>query len=218
MNLLLLAVLSLATPTDPSAQTARAVESWTCTVNEQLDQNVSGMLQMLVYPDGTARELSYYVNWASRPGYMAEQQMNWIWIPIDATRLWKPDAINFSVKTKRADKQSSITFVSPRLGRTSWSARPIVRSLRPTFSLDWVTIEDAHLIAQLWDDWPFEAELSDRRGHVLGRQSILLPGAAATQAMFTRLRARLSENAEAPASQCTANLEPDEWDRMQEVI
>lgn len=220
MNVLLAAGLIAAQAPEPAPtpEPARAIESWTCKVKEQLDHHVSGMLQMLVYPDGSRRQLSYYVNWADQPGYIAEQRMSWIWIPLDATRLWKPDDIGFSVDSERTDEQGSVVFTSPGSGRMDQSARGMVKSLRPTFPATWVSVDDAYLIAQLWAGWPWEARLSDRKGAVLGSQAILLPGAEPSQAMFTRLRAELDRVAQDPAGKCNANLEPSEWDRIQEVI
>ena len=81
----------------PPVEEHGPLESWTCTVNERLDRNVGGMLQMLVDPDGTRRELSFYLSWSEKPGYMAMQQMRWVWIPLDATRLWKPDDFTISI-------------------------------------------------------------------------------------------------------------------------
>lgn len=217
---ILAAALALAAPEPaaPEPREERAVESWTCTVTEQLDHHVSGMLQMMVDPDGRRRDLSYYVHWADQPGYIAEQSMSWIWIPLDATRLWKPDEIGISVEGKRTDEQGWVVFRSPKYGRLSRPARGIAKSLRPTFDTTWVKIEEAYLVAQLWAGWPWTVEHSDRKGVGLGSQAVLLPGPEAAQAMFTRLRARLDSAAQDPAGKCRANLEPTQWEREQEVI
>lgn len=184
----------------------RPLESWTCTVSEQLDHNVSGMLQMMVDPDGTRRELSYYVNWADQPGYIAEQSMNWIWMPLDAISLWKPDEIALSLEGDRTDERGWVVFRSPRYGRLSRPARGLAKSLRPTFNTSWIKIEEAYLVAQLWAGWPWTVEHSDRKSAALGSQAVLLPGPEAAQAMFTRLRAKLDAAAADPAKGCRANL------------
>jgi hypothetical protein len=186
----------------------RPLESWTCTVSERVDGHVGAMLQMLVEPDGTRREMSFYIHWSNQPGYMALQRMRWIWIPLDAARLWKPDEIELSLKGERTDEEGSIIFLSPKYGRIHGSASDLAKSLRPNFELTWVKIGDPYLIAQLWSGWPWTAEHSDRKGVPLGSQAILLPGPEAAQAMFARLRARLDEAAAEPAAKCHANFGP----------
>ncbi|HEX8226065.1 MAG TPA: hypothetical protein VF605_19835 [Allosphingosinicella sp.] len=183
----------------------RPLESWTCTVSEQFGENVGGMLQMMVYPDAPRGEMSYYVHWSAKRGHMAEQRMSWIWIPLDAVRLWKPDEIEFSLNGERTDEAGSVIFQSPKLGRIYRGAERLAKRL-PTFETTWVKIEEAHLIAQLWSAWPWTAEHSDGKGVTLGSQAILLPGPDASQAMFARLRARLYEQAAEPAANCHANL------------
>ena len=202
----LLLLAAFAQAPSASAGEERPLESWTCTVKEQLDHNVSGMLQMMVDPDGTRRELSYYVHWADQPGYIAEQSMSWIWIPLDSAGLWKPDEIGLSVEGKRTDERGRVVIRSPRYGRLSRPARGLAKSLRPTFDTTWIKIEDAYLLAQLWAGWPWTAEHTDRKGAALGSQAVLLPGPEAAQAMFTRLRARLDAAAADPAKGCRANL------------
>jgi len=81
MVALALSLLLTAPPPAPPPEPPRAVMSWTCFAGEQIDQHVSGMVEMLVYPDGSRDSLSYYLNWAQQPRYMAEQQMSWVWIP-----------------------------------------------------------------------------------------------------------------------------------------
>ncbi len=90
---LLLALAALAADPAPAQDEEREILSWTCSVAEQLDRNVHGSLSMIVKPDGTRGEMSYYVHWSSQPGYIAEQSLSWIWIPLDAAQLWKPDEI-----------------------------------------------------------------------------------------------------------------------------
>lgn len=190
----------------------RPLESWTCTVSEQVDGHVAGMLQMLVDPDGTRREMSFYVHWSDQPGYMAEQQMRWIWIPLDAARLWKPDDIELSLQGVTTDEEGSVDFRSPKYGRIWRSARGIAGSLRPHFNTTRVKIEEAYLIAQLWSGWGWTAEHSDRKGAPLGSQAVLLPGPDAAQALFERLRSRLAEDSAQPAARCRANLGQTRWE------
>lgn len=210
MNPLLLVAAMLSQAPAQAPVDERPLESWTCTVGERLDDNVGGMLQMLVDLDGTRREMSYYVNWSSQPGHMAEQRMSWIWIPLDAQRLWKPDEIEFSMKGERTDEKGSVIFQSPKYGRIFRSADDLAKSLRPTFDMTWIKIGEAYLIAQLWDGWPWTAEHSDRNGVSLGSQAILLPGPEGVQAMFTRLEARLDQDAAQPAAKCQANYGPSQ--------
>ena len=214
------AALLLATLASAQAVPAeeRPLESWTCTVSEQLDHNVSGMLQMMVDPDGTRRELSYYVHWADQPGYIAEQSMSWIWIPLDAARLWKPDEIGLSVEGQRTDERGQVVIRSPKYGRLSRSARGLAKSLRPTFHTTWIKIEEAYLVAQLWAGWPWTAEHTDRNGAALGSQAVLLPGPEAAQAMFTRLRAKLDAAAADPAKGCRANLGKTQQELEEEQV
>jgi hypothetical protein len=63
-------------------------------------------------------------------------------------------------------------------------------------------------MAHLWAGWRWKVILSDRKGMPLGSQEILLPGPEQAQAMFARLRAELDRRAQAPAANCTPNLEP----------
>ena len=200
LAILLLAALQAA------PEEERPLESWTCTVGEQLDHNVSGMLQLIVLPDGARREMSFYLNWAQQPGYIALQQARWVWIPLDSERLWKPDDFSLSVEGKRTDAQGAIVFAAPDRTPISESARGKVDSLRPNFPYTHVKIEDGYLIARLWEGWPWTVTLSDRKGVKLGSQAILLPGPEAAQAAFTRLRARLYAAAADPGKNCRANL------------
>ena len=186
----------------------RPLESWTCTVGEQADEHVSAMLQMIVLPDGTRRELSYYVSWAEQPGYMAMQQMRWVWIPLDAARLWKPDDFSISVAGGRSDEEGGVRFASSSRESIHESARGKVRSLRPHFDITALNVGDAYLVARLWEGWPWTVTLTDRKGVTLGTQQILLPGPETAQAMFTRLRARLESAGADPAQSCRANLGP----------
>jgi hypothetical protein len=197
---------------------ARPIESWTCTAREQLDQHVSGMLQMLVYPDGGRRQLSFYINWSVQPGHMAEQQVSWVGIPPNAVQLWKPDEIAFSVEAKRTDKKGAVTFTSSAFGQISEPAEGKVRSLRPNFRSSWVSLDDSYLVSKLWDGWPWEARLTDRNGATLGTQAMLLPRPETAQAMFTRLKAELDRSATERATKCTPNFGPDEDQLMQQVI
>jgi hypothetical protein len=202
--LLLAAILAQA----PAPEEERPLESWTCTVSERLGDHVGGMLQMVVDPDGTRHPPSLHVHWSTKPGYMGLQSMSWIGIPLDATRLWKPDEIELSMKGERTDEAGSVIFQSPKHGRILRSADRLARSLRPHFELTWVKIEEAYLISQLWSGWPWTAEHSDSKGVTLGSQAILLPGPDESQAMFDRLRIRLAEHAADPAAKCQANLGP----------
>jgi hypothetical protein len=213
----LLALSPAPAPAPAPAEPERAIESWTCSVKEQLDQHVSGMLQMMVYPDGSRQGLSYYVSWADQPGYIAEQQMNWIWIPLDATKLWKPDEIGFSVDSRQADDKGVIYFEGPTLARISHPAGGMVEAL-PTFQTTWVKLIDRYLVARLWAGWPWRAEVLDRKGATLGSQAILLPGPEASQAMFTRLRSELEREAQARGPKCSPNLEPSQEELERAVI
>jgi hypothetical protein len=208
MVALALSLLIIAPPPAPPPEPERAVASWTCFANEQVDQHVSGMLEMIVTPDGRRASLSYYVNWSQQPHYIAEQQMRWVWIPLDATKLWKPDEIGLSVRTERDDDRGSVAFDSPEYGRLTPTGRGTFHSLRPTFHATWVSVGDAYLMAHLWAEWRWKVILSDRKGMPLGSQEILLPGPEQAQAMFARLRAELDRRAQAPAANCTPNLEP----------
>jgi hypothetical protein len=204
-------------PAAPAPEPARKVESWTCTVSEQLDVHVSGMAQMMVDPDRRRRELSFYVNWSEQPHYMALQQMRWISIPLDATRLWKPDDIALAIDGEKTDEQGSLYFRFEAHAPFSESAAGKVKSLG-NFKRKWVTLVDAYLRARLWANWPWSVEHDDRNGLSLGKQAILLPGPDVSQAMFERLRGRLDAAAREPAKNCTANLEPDEFDRMLQTV
>ena len=204
----LLAAMLAQAPAQAPQEEERPLESWTCTVSERLGENVGGMLQMVVEPDGTRRPADLHVHWSTKPGYMALQSMSWIGIPLDADRLWKPDDIELSMKGDRTDKAGSLIFQSRKHGRIHRPASRLAESLRPHFELTWVKIEEAYLIAQLWSAWPWTAEHSDSKGVTLGSQAILLPGPDASQEMFSRLRARLDEQAAEPAAKCHANLGP----------
>lgn len=207
MSAAILAALLVQAPAPPPEE-ERPLESWTCTVSERLGDHVGGMLQMLVDPDGTRRDLSFHVHWSAKPGHMGLQSMSWIGIPLDSDRLWKPDEIELSIKGERTDEAGSVIIQSPKHGRIHRSADRLARSLRPHFELTWVKIEEAYLIARLWSGWPWTAEHRDSKGATLGSQAILLPGPDASQAMFARLRIRLAEHAADPAGKCQANLGP----------
>ncbi|HEX8062729.1 MAG TPA: hypothetical protein VF535_05890 [Allosphingosinicella sp.] len=202
----------------PANEEEREILSWTCSVSEQLDRNVGGFLEMVVKPDGTRGEMSYYIHWASQPGYIAEQKMSWIWIPLDARKLWKPDGIELSVKAERTDEAGSLRFRSPRYGSIWRPARDFAKSLRPTFNWTWVKIDEAYLVAQLWASWPWSLDLSDSKGQPLGSQAVLMPGPDAAQAMFARLRSRLDAVSREAKSKCRANLGPTSWEMEQELI
>jgi hypothetical protein len=192
----------------PPAREQGPLESWTCTVNERLDRNVGGMLQMLVDPDGARRELSYYVSWSEKPGYMAMQQMRWVWIPLDATRLWKPDDFTISIAGGEGDAGDRVVFTAPSRAWIWGSPGSRIESLRPHFNFTAVHVEEGYLVAQLWAGWPWTAELRGRKGERLGSQAFLLPGPETAQAMFTRLRAVLNHAAADPAARCQANYGP----------
>jgi hypothetical protein len=212
--LLALAAAALAPAEPPPAAPAPPVEergpleSWTCTVGERLDQHVGGMLQMLVDPDGTRRALSFYVSWSEKPGYMALQQMRWVWIPLDATRLWKPDDFTIFIADGEADEDDRAVFTAPERASIWGSPGSRIVSLRPHFQRSKLHVEDGYLVAQLWAGWPWTAELRGREGERLGSQAFLLPGPETAQAMFTRLRAALDLAAADPAARCQANHGP----------
>lgn len=210
----LLAALVAQAPA-PAPEEERPLESWTCTVSEKLDDHVGGMLQMMVDPDGTRREMSYYVSWS---GHTAGQQMSWIWIPIGAARLWKPDEILLSLDGERTDEEGSVLFHSPKYGRLDRPARDFAKSLRPHSDTTRVTIGEAYLVAQLWSSWPWTAEHRDRKGVTLGAQAILLPGPDVAQAMFARLRARIVLDAANPAARCHANLGPTHQEMVDSLV
>lgn len=217
MSLLLTLAASALQPA-PAGEEEREILSWTCSVSEQLDRNVSGSLSMIVKPDGTRGEMSYYVHWASQPGYIAQQSMNWVWIPLDAAKLWKPDEIGVSVKDERTDEPRSVSFSSPKYGRIWRSAPGLAKSLRPEFDSTWVKIDEAYLIAHLWAGWPWSLDLSGSKGQPLGSQVVLLPGPDVAQAMFGRLRSRLQGLSLDAASKCHANLGPTRWEMEQSLI
>ncbi len=215
---LLLALAAIAADPAPAEEEEREILSWTCSVAEQTDGNVHGSLSMIVKPDGTREEMSYYVHWSTQPGYIGEQSMNWIWIPLDAAKLWKPDEIGLSVKDEGTEEPRSVRFNSPRHGKIWGSGPGLARSLRPTFNSTWVKIDEAYLIAQLWDGWPWSLELSGPKGQPLGSQVVLLPGPDVAQAMFGRLRYRLEALSREAASKCHANLGPTRWEMEQSLI
>lgn len=218
MNAALLLAAMLAQAPAQAPEEERPLESWTCTVDERLDAHVGGMLQMLVDPDGTRREMSYYVHWSAQPGHMAEQKMSWIWIPFDAAKLWKPDEIELWMKGERTDEEGSVNFRSPKYGWISRPARGVAESLRPNWNITRVKIGEAYLIAQLWSGWLWAAEHSDRKGVPLGSQAILLPGPDSAQAMFTRLRTRLASDSADPAAKCRANFGPTHWEMVEAQV
>ncbi len=215
---LLLALAAIALDPAPAEEEEREILSWTCSVSEQPDRNVHGSLSMIVKPDGSRGEMSYYVHWSSQPGYIAQQSMNWIWIPLDAAKLWKPDEIAISVKDEATGEAGSVSFRSPKHGKIWRSASGLARSLRPTFNSTNVKIDEAYLVAQLWDAWPWSLDLSDSKGQPLGLQVVLLPGPEAAQAMFARLRSRLEAQSRDAASKCRANLGPTRWEMEESLI
>lgn len=164
---------------------------------------------MLVYPDGTRRELAFYINWSDQPGYVAMQMASWLGIPQDAAQLWKPDKIEFSVNSKRTDKRGFVIFESPVGGQISEPARAMAKSLRPQFSSTWISVDDGYLVSRLWAGWPWQAKLRDRNGAALGVQAILLPGPETAQAMFARLKIELDGYVADKATKCSANPEPE---------
>lgn len=215
---LLLALAAIAQDPAPADEEGRELLSWTCTVAEQLDRNVAGSLDMKVEPDGTRGEMSYYVHWATQPGYIAQQRMSWIWIPLESTKLWKPDEIGLAVKGDRSDGEGSVSFTSPKYGRIWRSAGGLARSMRPTFNSTWVKVEEGYLVAQLWAAWPWELELSDSKGQPMGSQAVLLPGPDAAQAMFARLRSRLEVMSRDAATKCRANFGPTRQEMEDSLI
>ncbi|HEU0134511.1 MAG TPA: hypothetical protein VFR28_06780 [Allosphingosinicella sp.] len=215
---LLLALAALAADPVQTAEEEREILSWTCSVAERPDRNVHGSLSIIVKPDGSRGEMSYYVHWSAQPGHSAQQSMNWIWIPLDAVKLWKPDEIEIGVKVERSDETGSVSFKSPRYERIWRPARGLAKSLRPTFDSTAVTIGEPYLIAQLWAGWPWSVDLSDTRGQPLGSQAVLLPGPDAAQAMFDRLRARLEALSRDAASKCQANLGPTRREMEESLI
>ncbi|HEX8381707.1 MAG TPA: hypothetical protein VF619_14290 [Allosphingosinicella sp.] len=215
---LLLAFAALAADPAPAMEEEREILSWTCSVAEQPDRNVHGSLSMIVRPDGSRGEMSYYVHWSTQPGYIAQQSMNWIWIPLDAAKLWKPDEIAISVKDEPSGEAGSVSFNSPKHGKIWRPALGLAKSLRPTFNSTSVKIGEAYLIAQLWDGWPWSLDLSDSKGQPLGSQVVLLPGPDDAQAMFGRLRSRLEPLSRNAASKCRANLGPTRREMEESLI
>lgn len=176
---------------------------WNCNAHEQIDTHLSAYMEtLLTEPGAVRRHVDFYVSWAQQPRYMAEQQLSWVGIPVDATRLWKPDLYYFGLAGDRTDERGLVTFSSPGVRRIDVMARNVARSLRPHFNTTAVTIDDASQRTQLWEGRDWTAEHWDRHGNSLGRGPILLPGEAAVQPVFARLRAELDRRAADPDRLC----------------
>jgi hypothetical protein len=199
--------------------TAAAEDRWTCSVGEQLNDNLSASLHaVLADPGPTPRLIEFYVSWARQRGYMAEQQLVWVGIPARETRLWKPDRYYFGIMGDRTDGEGFLVFRSPTSGRTDRvSAGSMVRWL-PDFQTNAVRVEDAGLRARLWGGANWNAELSDHEARPVGSTPILLPPEAVIQPIFGRMRAELERMMADPAQHCreVPQLTPEEleWNQI----
>lgn len=173
-------------------------------MTEQLDANVSGLLQMQVDEDGTRQPLDFYINWSRQRGHAAEQQMSWIDVPERAEWLWKPDSYAFSIPGKRPDRKGSLRLQSISGLHHSIPVGDVARSLWPSFKAAWVKLEDGATVARLWSASDWTADLYDRRGRQTGTLKLLLPGQAAAQSLFGRMRTELKRLASEPARHCQA--------------
>ena len=182
---------------------------WNCNAHEQMDEHVSAYMETLLGEPGAVRQhVDFYVSWARQPRYIAEQQMSWVGIPVDATRLWKPDRYSLDLAGDRTDVRGLVIFTSPSARRIDVPALRVVRSLRPEFNITSVTIEDASQRTQIWEGRAWTAEHVDRQGNSLGRGPMLLPGEAAIQPVFARLRAELDRRATDPDHLCRTIPQP----------
>lgn len=204
MRALVLLALAAAAPLQ-----AESRDRWNCNASAQIDTHVWAYLETLLSePGAVRRHLDFYVSWAQQPGYMAEQQYVWVGIPVDATRLWKPDRIYFGLAGDRTDEQGLVLFSSAAVPRIDMPADRLVRSLRPTFNVTAVTIEDASLRTRLWEGGGWTAAHIDRQGNPLGQGALLLPTEAAIQPVFARLRAEVERRAADPDRYCRIIPEP----------
>jgi len=180
---------------------------WACHAREQWGRHVLARLDMRVESDGTRQPLAFEIAWQPEPGPDVSQQMNWFAIPPDATRLWKPDAMQFGIPTRRTARGGSLVFEVAGRQRVEHGAR---RFVRPLGHATWVEIEDPRLLAQLWSDRGWTVEQRDARRRRLGSASLLLPPADAAQSLFNQLRARIEEHAADPSARCEAVTPPED--------
>lgn len=192
---------------------------WNCSVRDELDENRTAVMETLVGMEGAPATLDFYLYWVPQRGHIASQTMSWIGIPRDATLLWKPDRIEFGVPDSETEEAGFIRFDSLQ-GVSLYSVvRPAsVRSLRPTFEVSWVKIEDASVIAQLWHRPARRASYVGRDGRNLGEADILLPLPAEARTLFARMRAALERKLADPGAQCRAIPDPTPEELMNQVI
>jgi len=176
-------------------------------------------METLVGMEDVPATLDFYIYWVPQRGYIASQTMSWIGVPRDATSLWKPDRIEFGIAGSETDEAGFIRFDSLQ-GVSLYSVvRPAsVRSLRPTFDLSWVKIEDASVIAQLWHRPARRVSYIGRGGRSLGEADILLPLPGEAQTLFTRMRAALERKLADPAAHCRAIPDPTPEELMEQAI
>lgn len=192
---------------------------WNCSVRDELDANRTATMEILVGMDNAPATLDFYIYWVPQRGHIAGQTMSWIGVPRDATILWKPDRIEFGIAGRETDEAGFIRFDSLQEASLYSVVRPAsVRSLRPTFDLSWVKIEDASVIAQLWHRPARRVSYIGRDGRSLGEADILLPLPAEAQALFTRMRAALEDKLADPSAQCRAIPDPAPDELMDAVI
>lgn len=190
------------------AQPAVAAERWHCSAHAQIDNHLSAYLETVLSDPPGGRHADFYISWAQQPGYIAEQQLTWIGIAPDETRLGKPDRFYFGVPGDRVDEEGFLRLNAAGEGGLLLPARPLIRSLRPTFNVTGVTIEAPTARTTLWRADGWTAELVDRQGQSLGRSAILLPSAATVGPVFARLRAELERKVADPAHHCREIPQP----------
>lgn len=192
---------------------------WNCSVTDELDENRTAMMETLVGVEDDPATLDFYLYRVPQRGYIASQSMTWIGIPRAAASLWKPDRIEFGIPGRETDEDGFIRFDSLQQVSLYSVVRPAsVRSLRPTFDLSWVKIEDASVIAQLWHRPARRVSYIGRGGRSLGETEILLPAPADAQTLFTRMRAALERKLADPAAHCRALPDPTPEELMEMVI
>lgn len=209
------ALALLAVPLLALAGPAHAA-GWSCSVREQIDPNLNAAMDISLGPDRGRTMLEFYINWVERPGFVGGQSMSWLAIPHDATLLWKPDGIGFTIPGARRGRNGLLLFRRPGQ-RLSLGANEVARDMGRGVDMTGVTLTDPRFIAQLWpqlDSW--HVDHSDRHSRVVGRVDLRLPGAADAQALFTRLRAALERKAADPEANCDAI--PDREPRDEDII
>jgi hypothetical protein len=188
--------------------------AWSCAAGEQLDTNISGLLEMEVDDEGRKQPPYFVINWSKQPGYAAEQQMSWLGIPVDAELLWKPDRYAFGIAGRKTDRRGVLIFRSPKGQQHNLSAHGRVKSLRSNFGLTWVELEDGQTRTRIWSGEQWTVEHRDRRGRELGTAKLLLPAASVAQSLYSRLRAKLLPMAGAPDRHCQRVERADELDQI----